>query len=805
MTNLNLVDPNKVVLGDNHPFTELGNGIPSVQDVRSYVQLTMHPKNSNYIEILDGNVVGNSSVDSGQRIILTGYHTQKDTKNNKKYHYYSTNYTEDNYKNQDGESEYEGFGIKNIDITFDANKIPQVAISFYDIRGHVLNNFNSKFAKMFQLPYPIFELRIKGGFGPTVTYRLQKIRDDISIDDSGNYTINSKFIGDRFAPLSDLPLNYLQAVPYLDNQTVDVADNIIKSFHELIINEKRLYEKLNQEISSDNEVQNQEELTKLTDNLRSLTDMITVLNTKSEFISGFTGEERFGQFNTETQNRISSYLDLTIVQDNKISLKQDVNPPLLPTFILTANDYNFISDVIIKQKNSKNSATRSLGYGDLIDFDSKSSIIGTDNATIPITIDYTELEKEIVKLREKISQKSIANATSLSIKLSKLVKDNLGGKRLTIGDIFSLMFQDYNKLMNKIFEAGKKGFADDARLRNGQTYDKIGFPTVVENGKLIYPGASSNVEFKKWPEVELIEEFINAFVKSQVNNLLSDLLLSKNEDGSSKYIPINGREIYQLTNDTIPSFNKINNPQNVYVSKTPPEICQLIYERFLIFTNTNLNITATDYTDWVNGNNDSNIFENWIGTIFGNTGTPDKDTQKGLFLSTIAAEARNIAFALMIADDKDKNYFINLSKEFTGFDYFAANPKQPLSSTKYLSAATTNGVTNNMRITLSSGLDYVTVYNAAPQLVTEGTPSPDIITTYMLGIHGLNKKFKITKDNLFYIDEEKNVDDKSNFLSETYYNQKNNGYQDYIELDQDFTNNDSQTIATIFDFEKLNL
>ena len=84
MTNLNLVDPNKVVLGENHPFTELGNGIPSIQDIRSYVQLTMHPKNSNYIEILDGNVVGNSSVDSGQRIILTGYHTQKDTKNDKK-------------------------------------------------------------------------------------------------------------------------------------------------------------------------------------------------------------------------------------------------------------------------------------------------------------------------------------------------------------------------------------------------------------------------------------------------------------------------------------------------------------------------------------------------------------------------------------------------------------------------------------------------------------------------------------------------------------------------------------------------
>ena len=765
MTNLNLVDPNKVVLGENHPFTELGNGIASIQDIRSYVQLTMQPKNSNYIEILDGSVVGNSSVNSGEGIVLTGYHTQKEKKKiiDKEYNYYSTNYTDDDYKNQDGESEYEGFGIKDVDITFDANKIPQVSISFYDVRGRVLNNFNSKFAKMFQLPYPIFELKIKGGFGPTVTYRLQKIRDDISIDSSGNYTVNSKFIGDRFAPLSDLPLNYLQAVPYLDNQAVDVTDNIIKSFHELIINSKRLYEKLNQEIGSDNEVQSQAELTKLTDNLTSLNTIIKSLNSKSEFISGITGDERYNQFDNQTKTRIKNYLDLTIVQDNKIYLKEDVKPPLVPVFTLTENDYNFISDVIVKQKNSKNDAIKSQGYGSLIVFNSLSKLINNNIVTYPLSLDYTELEKQIVKLTEQIKQKSIENATSLSIKLSKLVKDNLGGKRLTIGDIFSLMFQDYNILMKKIFEAGNKGFKDGAKLNNRQIYDKIGFPTVVENGKIIYPGASSKVEFKDWAEIKLIEEFINAFVKSQVNNLLSDLLLSKNEDGSSKYIPINPREIYQLTNNTIPSFNKINNPQNVYVSKTEEQICQLIYERFLIFTNINLKVTAEEsvYSTWVNSNkpDDSDIFENWIRQIFDVTGVANEDVQKGLFLSTIAAEARNIAFALMIAKEETKNYFINLATEFTGFDYFTTNPNQPLTSTKKLTTAVVNvneiQVTKNMGIGLSKSSDknYVTVYNALPQFIADET-SGDIITTYMKGIHELNKKYKITKDNLFYINDE---------------------------------------------------
>jgi murein DD-endopeptidase MepM/ murein hydrolase activator NlpD len=123
----------------------------------------------------------------------------------------------------------------------------------------------------------------------------------------------------------------------------------------------------------------------------------------------------------------------------------------------------------------------------------------------------------------------------------------------------------------------------------------------------------------------------------------------------------------------------------------------------------------------------------------------------------------------MIAGEDDKNYFIELEKQFTGFEYFAANPTQPLSSTKYLSASTTNGDTNIMRITLLGGLDYVTINTAQPQLITQDTTStsPDIITTYMLGIHEVSEEIRITKDNLFYIEDKKSVDNKSDYLKES--------------------------------------
>jgi murein DD-endopeptidase MepM/ murein hydrolase activator NlpD len=812
MAKLNLIDPNNVILGLNNPFKDLGNGIPAFEDIRSYVQLTMHPKNSNYIEIQNGRIVGNSSVGSGEEIVLTGYHSVSASKKDKEYNYYSTNYTEDNYKNKNGESEFEGFGIKDVDITFDANKIPQVAITFYDVRGNVLNDFNSRFAKMFQLPYPIFELKIKGGFGPVITYRLQKIRDDISIDSSGNYTISSKFIGDRFAPLSDVPLNYLQAVPYLDNQPVDVADSIVKSFHELMINAKRLYEKLNQEINSDNEVLNQSDLTKSTDNLASLTTIIELLNKKPEFISGITNDERFtADFDTTEQSRITNYLDLTTFQDNKINLKQytPVEPPLKPTFELEKNEYNFISDVIRKQINLKNDVIKGLGYGTaLIDFSSTSyNIAQFNNTIIPVSIDYTKLYNKINDITGEITTKAISNAATLTTKLSRLVNDNLGGKRLTIGDIFSLIFQDYNKLMNKIFEAGNKGFGDDIRLKNKQTYDKIGFPTVVEKdndgaNRLIYPG--KNPLFKDWPEVKLIEDFINAFVKAQINNLLTDLVLSRSEDGSSKYIPINGREVYKLT-DTIPaSSDKITNPINVYVSKTPPQICQLIYERFLILTNINLKVTTTDYADWKNGSNDNDFFKKWVVGLF-DKGVEDVETQKNLFLSAIAAEARNIAFALMIADETTKDYFTNLATEFTGFEYFAANKNQSLSTSKII---VDNQVVNTNQIPItelmgigvgfSKDKNYVTIYTALPNqpvsFVNDGTANtpPDIITTYMLGLHELNEKYKVTKDNIIYIDdaELEKTGVASDGLLKSDYTKDNPGYYDISRLNYSLYRND---------------
>jgi hypothetical protein len=810
MNNFNLVDPNKVILGNNSLLQKLDNGIPAIEDIRSFAELTMKPRNSNYIQIANGRVVNNSNVSSGEEIIITGYFNRKDKKQ-KDINYYSTNYTEDNRK------EYEGFGIKNIDITFDANKIPQVAITFHDVRGNVLNNFNSKFAKMFQLPYPIFNLRIKGGFGPTIEYRLQKIRDDISIDDSGNFTINSKFIGDRFAPLSDLPLNYLQAVPYFGRQKPNVDDNIINSFHELIINSKRLFEKINQEVESDQEKGNQDEIRKIEEKITSLNVIKVSLDSKDYLKLVVTESEGYKKITDKTsQTRIVTYLESSTFDNNqsKITFKT----VLTPSLPIQPSEYDIISNAINDDIKNKNDVISKQNYSDLIKFDITTSQIDPNNLALgifnkPNFIDYSELSETIDSLRQKIEDLGNKYASSLTDRLQNLVTESLGTTGLKIGNIFKLMFDDYNILMDKIFQAGEKGFLDNARYGNtNQTYDKIGFPTVVENingvNTLIYPGKNPN--FQNWDEVIFIEEFLEAFIQSQITNLLTDLANSKNEDGSSKYIPVNPREIYKFGTDLNPDKNSA---PNIYQSINEKEICQLIYERFLIFTNINLKNTAkiATYEKWTNNNDSVASFKNFFTDLFKNS-VENTNNQEQLFLSFIQTEARNIAFALMLADPKVKNYFINLKNQFTDENYFTQNPNEPLTLGQSFNAFSA-GTTKTMKIGLGTSKidkDYVTVSNTGePSLINSNnvSESSDIITTYMKSVNGLNDNFKITLDNVLYIpDIKKEGTSKSDFLNKTYEDtigsRSDPRYENYTDLYTSYYNGENST--SIFDFEELN-
>ena len=118
----------------------------------------------------------------------------------------------------------ETLGITNIDIDFNPSMAPMITINFIDVRGSSIfqneqnisaNNNGNKYSTFFQLPYPLFELTIKGYYGRPVTYCLHMLKFNSKFNSkTGNFEIQCQFIGYTYAMLSDLLIGYLKAIPY---------------------------------------------------------------------------------------------------------------------------------------------------------------------------------------------------------------------------------------------------------------------------------------------------------------------------------------------------------------------------------------------------------------------------------------------------------------------------------------------------------------------------------------------------------------------------------------------------------------
>ena len=113
----------------------------------------------------------------------------------------------------------EGFGIKSIDIKYNASLVPTVDMTFTDLRGSALfdvtehNDRKSPYSIFFKMPYPIFTLSVKGYFGKTVDYCLHMINWTSNFDGTtGNFDISANFVGFQQAFLADMVLGNIIGV-----------------------------------------------------------------------------------------------------------------------------------------------------------------------------------------------------------------------------------------------------------------------------------------------------------------------------------------------------------------------------------------------------------------------------------------------------------------------------------------------------------------------------------------------------------------------------------------------------------------
>jgi len=107
----------------------------------------------------------------------------------------------------------EGFGIKSIDIKYNSSLVPTVDITFTDVRGGALfdvikdEDRLSPYSIFFKMPYPVFNLSVKGYFGQKVDFCLHMINWTSNFDGStGNFDITANFLGFQQAFLNDMVL-----------------------------------------------------------------------------------------------------------------------------------------------------------------------------------------------------------------------------------------------------------------------------------------------------------------------------------------------------------------------------------------------------------------------------------------------------------------------------------------------------------------------------------------------------------------------------------------------------------------------
>jgi hypothetical protein len=132
---------------------------------------------------------------------------------------WTESYTPKNDKLNINDGTGQSFGMTNINIIVKgANFIPQIDITFVDVRGKTLfeSPENSPYKAFFQMPWPIFYLTVKGYYGKAIRYRLHLVKLNTSyVSSNGNFETSAKFVGSTFAFMNDIPLKGILNAPYM--------------------------------------------------------------------------------------------------------------------------------------------------------------------------------------------------------------------------------------------------------------------------------------------------------------------------------------------------------------------------------------------------------------------------------------------------------------------------------------------------------------------------------------------------------------------------------------------------------------
>jgi len=489
------------------------------------------------------------------------------------------------------------FGITNINIEFKSSFMPQITIDFVDVRGSALFEQGpcSPYSFFFHLPYPVFELTVKGYYGKPVTYTLALTKFNTKFNaETGNFESKGDFVGYTYAFLADLPLGYIMASTYMVGGTEILAQKWEKvvtkqnqegnvdgskqldpskpfTIFDMIVNSKKLETEL-PKYNNDVGIKQLSQLSKSKQALNDLKQTLTEYQRKIKSISGMKVKEGSGGKKTKFYSDNTANIE-KVNEQNKIYIAS------------TPTDSNtFSAGKISSKQNITNSYLKladEITELDITFDDIKNNSSGFfDSNTNEYYIDTEILLNKIETKTKEVDDKYKAKKKEVQGQLNGVVRQELGFWP-SIRNVFTILTtntevflellantsaeaEKYHKdeeldgiplLENKNKTQGSQSSTETNKVKiyPWPTYygdETLGGET-QKNEVEKYPGVNTNL--LGWPEVRFVEDFVNALTKlrSDLDRFVSDD--TQNEPGFDNFVPITAYETHVMGESRAPN------------------------------------------------------------------------------------------------------------------------------------------------------------------------------------------------------------------------------------------------------------
>jgi hypothetical protein len=244
--NITIVDPNKVIDSDGIvkerfvrqedlvfyanleckvlPRTKLAVGVANNDAIQTVAVATI-----NFLKQGDKDFLDNSYTDE-----ITGKDTLKGEGDNQVNQTYvkNKNNPEDSFIRQTlltggkpGAKDNGFLGITSINVKQGLDFLPVISVTLEDVKGRALFEAgdNSPYAAFFNLPYPLFQLTLKGYYGKAIKLGLMLQNFNSRFDTySGNFKIDLKFYTYKYTILNEISMGYLLAVPHMYKSRIQI-------------------------------------------------------------------------------------------------------------------------------------------------------------------------------------------------------------------------------------------------------------------------------------------------------------------------------------------------------------------------------------------------------------------------------------------------------------------------------------------------------------------------------------------------------------------------------------------------------